>query len=652
MSPRLRAAEPKEWLGEDDFAEADFQPDRPLSSAWRRSDIPNAGYTLSTTESVLSAGEMLDPKAPPGKSPRRPPAWLAAIGRFIARHTLAFIVGGLLLFLIGGPLLFLFRMSLASPGSRPSSPTGFTLANYQRILGNASTWDAILNTAVYAIGVTVVSITIAALAAWLVERTDFRYRNVAWVIMLAPLAIPKMLSSMAYILLLAPRSGIINVAIQNVFGLFGVVIEEGPLNIYSMWGMIYVEGLRGATALFLMVVGAFRLMDPALEEAATMSGAGRAETLRRVTLPLMAPVLIGALIYGFVGNIQDFDTPLFLGLPAGIFVLPTLIYFTAYSSPVPNWGGAASYANLFLVVMVALSTVYYRVVIRRPNRYATVSGKGFRPARIELGRWRKWATAGFGVFAVLVIGLPFLTLLWTSLLPIYKPPSFEAFGELTFDNYKYLLNSAIASSFWNSVFLSIAAALTTITFAFVVSWAVIRARVRGRTVMDSMAFVPNVIPSVALGLAFVIFFLSPAASWLGLYGTLGVLMIAFTVHYLAYSSRITNGALLQMNSELEEAGWISGVGKIRTLFGVTLPILLPTFIAGAIWVFAMTFKNLSLPLLLSTPGTQTVSMQIYFLWTINGEREIASALGISMVAILVVAAYLARGVVARGFTGN
>ncbi|HEX9644510.1 MAG TPA: iron ABC transporter permease [Acidimicrobiia bacterium] len=592
-----------------------------------------------------------DPVVPvPARSPS--PRWLVATTGFIARHALAVTVGGLLLFLIGGPLLFLLRMSTSTPGSRPSSPTGFTLQNYEQVLTSPATWEASRNTAVYAIGVTIVSISLAALAAWLVERTDLPYRNAAWVIMLAPLAIPKMLSSMAYILLLSPRAGLLNVGIRDVLDVVGIHLTEGPFNIYSMWGMIYVEGLRGATALFLMIVGAFRLMDPALEEASIMSGAGRLGTLRHVTLPLMTPVLVGAVIYGFVGNLQDFDTPLFLGLPAGIFVLPTLIYFTAYSSPTPNWGTASAYANLFLVGMVVLSTVYYRVVIRKSNRFATVSGKGFRPARLKLGRWRKWAVAGFGGFAFLVMGLPLLTLIWTSLLPVYEPPSFEALGKLTLDNYMHFTTANAFAAFRNSVGLSVVAAITTIGFAFVVSWAVIRVKVRGRAVMDSMAFVPNVIPSVALGLAFVVFFLSPGARWLGLYGSLGVLVIAFTVHYLAYASRITNGALLQMNTELDEAGWVSGVGKIRTLFGVTLPVLFSTFVAAAIWVFAMTFKNLSLPLLLSTPGTRTISMEIYSLWTVNGQRETASALGVTMVAILVVTAYLARRVVAKGFTAD
>ncbi len=581
-----------------------------------------------------------------------PPKWHRRLLGVVTRNTFSIAVGALLVFLVGGPLLFLLRMSLAEPGSRPSNPQGYSLANYKGVLENDATMEAARNTAIYAVGVTIVSLTLAVLAAWLIERTNMRFRNFAWVVMLAPLAVPKMLSSMAYILLLAPRSGAINVAIRDFLGLFGVDMDQGPINIYSMGGMIFVEGTRGVTALFLMIVGAFRLMDPALEEAAVMSGARRGETLRRVTLPLMAPVLLGALIYGLVGNVQDFDTPLFLGLPAGIFVIPTLIYFSAYSTPVPNWGVASAYAYVFLVFTLLLSAVYYRKVIRRSKRYTTVSGKGFRPSRLPLGRWRNVATAGFMIYALVVIGLPVLMLLWTSLMPVYQPPSISGLQDITFSNYAYLFSSNTLEAFKNSVTISLLASVTTVSFAFAVSWAVIRMQVRGRAVFDSLAFIPNVIPSVALGLAFVVFFLSPAGRWTGIYGSLGLLIVAFTVHYLAYASRITNGALLQMSTELDEAGWAAGVGKVRTLFGVTLPVLMSTFVAGAVWVFAMTFKNLSLPLLLGTPGTQTISMEIYQLWTINGEREKASALGITMVAILVLTAYLARKVVARGFTAE
>jgi iron(III) transport system permease protein len=381
-----------------------------------------------------------------------------------------------------------------------------------------------------------------------------------------------------------------------------------------------------------------------------MSGKGRAETLRRITLPLMRPVLVGAVIYAFVGNLQDFDTPLILGLPAGIFVLPTLIYFTAYSAPVANWGAASAYASLFLVVMFILSAVYYRVVIKNSDRYTTISGKAFRPSRLELGRWRRPLFGFFAFYGLVATGIPILILGWTSLLSTYRPPSVEALSEVSLDNYRSLWDNNIFNSFQNSLIMSVAAAVVTMAFAFIVSWAVIRIRVRGRALMDAMAFVPNVIPSVALGLALVMFFLSPAIRWVPLYGTIGLLVIAFAIHYLAYATRTTNGAFAQMKAELEEAGWVSGIGKLRTFLGVTLPILMPAFIAGSIWVFAMTFKNLSLPLLLSTPQTRTMSMEIYLLWTDRGDATAAAALGLTMIGILVVSAFLARRVVARGFS--
>jgi iron(III) transport system permease protein len=581
---------------------------------------------------------------------RNPPRSVAKAGRIFANNGLALFVGGLLLVLIGGPLALLVRMAVSNPGTRPSNPAGFTFANFERIIDSPATSEAVWNTAIYAIGVTIVSISLAALMAWLIERTDLPYRNLAWVIMLAPLALPKMLSSMAYILLLSPRAGIINVAIRDVLGFIGIGMDEGPFNIFSMWGMIFVEGVRGATALFLMLVGAFRLMDPALEEASVMSGKGRFETLQRITLPLMMPVLVGAVIYAFVGNLQDFDTPLVLGLPAGIFVLPTLIYFTAYSSPVPNWGAAAAYASLFLVVMFFLSAVYYRVVIKRSERFTTISGKAFRPSRLQLGPWRKWAFGFFALYGLVATVIPIAMLGYTSLLEVYKPPSFAAFSRMTLSNFAHMWDNNVFLAFKNSLIMSTGAAFVTMAFAFIVSWAVIRIKVRGRAVMDAMAFIPNVIPSVALGLALVMFFLSPAVRWIPIYGTVTLLIIAFAIHYLAYATRTTNGAFAQMSAELEEAGWVSGVGKFRTFFGVTLPVLMPTFIAGAVWVFAMTFKNLSLPLLLSTSKTRTMSIEIYLEWTDRGDQGGAAALGLTMIAILVISAFVARRVVAKGFT--
>ncbi len=578
------------------------------------------------------------------------PKPLRIIVRFVQRNVVGLIVLLLLLTFIAAPLGFLVRMAL-SEGRRPSNPGGWSTHNFRAIAESPATGTAIWNTFLFALGVTVVSMSVAAVCAWLVERTDMPFRNLAWVVMLAPLALPGMLMSMAYTLLLSPQAGIINVAIRDVLGVVGIDLDSGPFNIYSLYGMILVDGFQGATTVFLMIVGAFRLMDPSLEEAALMSGKTRLETLRFVTLPMMRPVLIGALIYAFVSNLQDFDTPLILGLPAGIFVLPTLIYFNAYSSPTPNFGIAAAYACLFIVVMVVLSYWYYRVVIKRSKRFATVSGKSFRPARIPLGRSRKWAVVFFAVVGFLSVGLPVLMLVYASLLDHYQTPSWEAVGNFSVVNYtEWLTNPIFAHALSTTTWIAICAGFVTMGVSFLISWAVVRLQVRGRVLMDTMAFIPNAIPAVALGLALIMFFLNPAVSWTGVYGTTVLLIIGFTIHYLAYATWVSNGAMAQMSAELVEAAWVSGTGKFRTLLRITVPVLVPTLIAGAIWVFAKAFRNLTLPLLLSSPGTRTIPMVVYDTWTTRGDPTGAAALGVILIVVLVVLAIAARRVIAKGFT--
>jgi iron(III) transport system permease protein len=179
---------------------------------------------------------------------------------------------------------------------------------------------------------------------------------------------------------------------------------------------------------------------------------------------------------------------------------------------------------------------------------------------------------------------------------------------------------------------------------------VVRLQVRGRVLMDTMAFIPNAIPAVALGLALIMFFLNPAVSWTNVYGTSALLIIGLTIHYLAYGTRVSNGAMAQMSAELEEAAWVSGIGKLRTLLRVTMPVLVPTLIAGAVWVFAKSFRNLTLPLLLASPDTRTISMVDYDTWTTRGDPTGAAALGIMLITLLVVLAFAARRVIARGFS--
>lgn len=599
----------------------------------------------------MSIGTQTRPPRPETPEVERPDR--IGLGRRIVGvvrdNTLSIALLVMLLWLIGGPLYYLVRMSFGR--GNPVNPGPLTLANFEMMLGDTRTYTALLDTVIYSLSTTAISLILATAAAWLVERTDLPGRNLAWIVMLAPLAIPGSLSSMAWILLLSPQSGAINVWLRQFLDVFGITVTQGPFNIFSLPGMIFVEGFRGTTTLFLMIVGAFRLMDPSMEDAASMSGSNRLVTLRRITVPLLAPALLAATIYAFLGNLQDFDTPLLLGIPAGIFILPTLIYFLAYVSAVPSWGLAAAYASLFLVVLALLTTWYYKVIIKHSRRFQTVVGKAYRPQRIRLGRLRYVALGGFALFFLASIGLPLLILLWASLLPVYRPPSIAMLDNLTLQNFTRLIgDSRMHRAFRNSFVLGVGTASIGMGVAFFVSWSIVRMRVKGALLLDSMAFLPNALPAISIGLGFIIFYLSPAANWTGLYGTVSILILALVVNYLAFSTRLGNSAMVQLSAELEEQAWVAGYSKISTFVRISWRLLMPTFIAGWVWVFAHAVRNLTMPLLMSSGNrSEVIAQRLYMAWAVEGDTSFASAIAVVLLGLLLLFAFAARRLIMRGF---
>lgn len=579
-----------------------------------------------------------------------PTRWRArarSVWSSVVENRFSWAIAALLVWVVGAPIVFLLSFSVRR-GS-PVNPGELTLGNYATILSNSLTVPALVNTLIYAGVVSLAGLSIAALFAWLIERTDMPGRGLAWGLMLLPLAMPGMLASMAWILLLSPKIGLVNLPIRGVLDLFGIHLDSGPFDIFSLGGMIFIESVRGSTTLFLMMVGAFRLMDPALEEAAAIAGAGRLRTLRRVTLGLMLPALLAAGMYAFLGNLDDFETPLLIGLPAGIFVLPTLIYFTAYQGL--EFGLSASYASMFILVTVVMVVVYYRVILRNAERYASITGKGFRPRRLALGRWRYGASALFGLYALLTIGLPLFVLVWASLLPAYQVPSPEILQRIGLMNYATVFSEpSILRSMINTVVLATTTATATMGLAFAVSWIVVRLRVRAGAALDAIAFIPHAIPTAAIGLALIIFYLSPAIRWLPIYGTMWIMVLALMTRYLAFGTRTSNAAMTQVGKELEEQASTSGAGRARTLRRITFPLLLPAFIAGWIWVFAHTFRNLTVPLMLATPGNETIASTLYSYWERKADFSLASALGVLLLAAMAVTIVLARRFVARGYT--
>src|SRR6266536_1153808 len=527
----------------------------------------------------------------PGAARPGPAAGAARVAsrawRWAKDHYLAVGISALLLWIVGVPLLSAITFSFRS--GTPVNPGGFTLQNYRDAYLNPQTGPALANTIVYAVVVSIVGLALATLFAWLVERTDM----------------PGRMASMAWILLLSDKIGLLNMFMRGGLSAVGVHMQTGPFNIYSLKGMIFVEGIRGSTTLFLIMVAAFRLME----------------------------------------------TPLLIGVPAGVFLLPTLIYFTA--SERAQWGLSSAYTTIFLLITVAMVLIYHRVVLRRAGQFATITGKAYRPRRTPLGRWRYPALGVFiGYFAV-TIALPAIVLIWASLLPAYEVPSLAALRRVSLDNYLTLFHQTrIVNAVWNTSVLAVVTATATMALAFLLAWLIVRQQVKGGVGLDALGFIPHAIPSVAVGVALVSFYLNPWLRWTGIDGTTTILVLALMTRYMAFATRTSNSAMTQLGKDLEEAAYVSGVGRLRALGRVTLRLLSPAFIAGWIWVGAHALKNLSIPLMLATPKTDTIATTLYFYWQRKADFSLSAALGVMFLLVLSVVAVIGRKFLASGFSGD
>ncbi len=544
------------------------------------------------------------------------------------------------------PMLLLILNSLrVGPPSFFEGP--WTLRNYIVAFTHESFLGALTNTVILSALSTFGSLTTAIVFAWLIERSDMPFRNAAWVAILLPLAMPGVIFALSWMLLLLPKIGLINVALRWVSQIFGSSIDSGPLNIQSLWGMIFLAWLRGVGTLFLMLVGVFRMMDPRLEEAARLSGANLRRVLRRVTLPLLAPAILAAGIYSFVDNMDSFEGPLVLGLAAGIFVLSTLIYFTTRFSAPFDYGLGAAYSVFFMVVMAILAGFYIRM-IRRADRFAVVTGKGFRPVRYKLGKWRFVALGLFALYFALTILAPVLVLIWASLLPFYVVPSFAAVQTISLDNYvEVITNPRFAKDLINTVVVALAAGTCTLVVAFLISWVTVRTKHKARFLLDGLTFVSYAIPGIVIALALVFVYLQQPFRYFGIYGTVWIIVAGLITQYLAFATRTTNAGLLQIHRELEEAALICGASQWRTLWRITARLLIASLVAGWIWVVAHSMRAFSIPLVLSGRHNEVLSVWLWHYWQ-DGFVSQASALAVLLILLTAIIGLLARQLLTRG----
>ena len=529
------------------------------------------------------------------------------------------------------PLGFLLWQSFRTPQTATADAV-FTLGNYTTAYGSPATWRLFWTSLQFASGTAIFAFVVGAALAWMNERTNTPFKSLFFALSLIPLVIPSILFTVAWILLASPQIGIVNLVLRSWFGL-----EQAPLNIYSLPGMIWVDGLHYSPMAFLLMTAAVRAMDPSLEESATMSGANVLQVAWRVTLRLTWPAIVATILILFVRAIEAFEVPALLGLPAGIEVFTSAIYQAVHRYP-SQVGLASAYAAALLVITTAGVFTVSRLS-GRGMTYATVTGKGFRPRQVDLGGWR-WVTASmFILYLLLIVVLPFAVLLWSSLQRFYAGPSMEALQNLTLDPYRFVLSYPnLARTVWNSVVLSFGAATIVMLVTSVICWIVVKTRLPGRWLLDGVASLPIVFPGLVLGLAIMIFYLNVG---LGVYGTIWIMLIAYVTRFMPYGLRYNTASMVQIHRELEESAAMCGASWGATFRRVILPLLKPGLLAGWIYVMIVSIRELSTSILLYSPDTRVISIVIWELWE-NGQYVELSALGVLFILALVPLVLIAR----------
>ncbi|HEY3303332.1 MAG TPA: iron ABC transporter permease [Candidatus Binatia bacterium] len=546
------------------------------------------------------------------------------------------------LYLAGIPLVMLLYGSIRSaPIGEPGAT--YTVQNYIKAYFDREFYLLFWNSIKYAVGTCALSFLIGTYLAWINERTNTPFKKLFVVMALIPFIIPGILSTIAWILLLSPKIGLINLVVKAALGL-----EAAPFNVYSMGGMIWSEAIHLYPLVFLLMAAAFRNMDTSLEEAALTAGSSTFTTFRKVTLPLMRPAMFGVLLVMFIRGIESFEVPALVGVPARISVFTTKIFLAIHQFP-SDFGLAGAYA----VTLLAISTVgvlIYQRVTRREERYATVTGKGYRPRVIDLGPWKYLTCASAFLIFLLAVICPVFILLWSSFIPYYGVPSMELLEKLTLANYHYVLTYPLAlTAFKNSFYLSVGSATLVMLLTSVIAWITVKSKLPGRGFLDSMAFIPIAMPGIVLGVSLIWVYLTLAKisesatvlSFLNIYGTIWILLLAYITKFMPYGIRTASASMIQINKELEEASLASGGTWFQTFRKVILPLLMPGFVAGWIYISIISLRELSTSILLYSYNSTVLSIMAFDLWE-GGQYTYVCALGVLMVLLLVAMAFLAR----------
>jgi iron(III) transport system permease protein len=538
------------------------------------------------------------------------------------------------------PLVFLLWQSFLTPQTA-SRPAVFTLENFQTAYFSAETFRLFFNSVQFAVGTAVFALCLGTALAWMNERTNTPFKRLFFALSLIPLVIPGILFTVSWIMLGSPKIGILNVWLQWLFN-----TDEVFINIYTMAGMIWVEGLHYSPMAFLLMTAAFRSMDPSLEESALMSGASILQIAWKITLKLAWPAAAGALLILLVRALESFEVPALLGLPNGIWVFTSRIWVVLNEKP-PSFSKAGAYA-MSLLLLTSIGVLWQSRLSKRSRAYQTVTGKGFRPRPIRLGVWRIPAVLFILAYFLIAVAAPLLIIAYASTQVFYTPPTHETLSNMSLQQYKDVINNDIVvTALKNSLILGIGVATAAMLVTAVAAWIVIRTQIPGRWMVDNLAFAPLVVPGLVLGVALLFVYLRVERDFrIGIFGSLWILFIAYFTRYMPYGMRYSSTSMFQIGRELEESAQTSGASWFQAFRRVVLPLLVPGLVAGWIYILIVSVRELSSSILLYSPGNEVLSIVIWEQYQ-NGQFTQLAALGMMMVGALVVLVTIAYKLGAR-----
>jgi iron(III) transport system permease protein len=506
-------------------------------------------------------------------------------------------------------------------------PGAFSLDNFVEAYSSWHILRLFRNSLEFAVATALTTFVMGALVAWVVERTDAPGATLFHTLSLLSFAIPGLLMAMAWIFVFSPNIGWGNAVLKSAFGL-----AEAPVNIYSMAGMTWALASHYFPLAYLALGPALRVLDVRMEEAALISGGNFAQVFGRVTLPLLRPAILSALLLLFVMGMASYEVPRLIGRPARIDVFTTDIQGAIIATP-PAFG-VASALGLTLLAICVLAVFFYRRATRHAESFATITGKGYRPTRMKLGRWRWPVTLGLGTMFAFALGLPLVTLVWQSFFRNLAQPFFSPTAQATLDNYDFILRYPIfLAAVKTSVLLAAMAATIVAGLTFVMAWIAQRSLPRYGFILDALAFAPIAIPGVIVGAGILVAYLMLP---IPIYNTIWILLVAYVTLYLPYGMRFASSGITQIHRELEEMASVSGATLGQTFGRILLPLLAPVLLAGWIYVFVLAVRELGASIFLVGPGTHVLGTISLTMWEEGGSYGAVAALGVIQIVPLIV----------------